>query len=228
MKTFPYPIQGHLLKIGANDGLDREIVDLLTGKFDVDLITAKAISSATSAMYSREGLHYHTAKHVMYILQNCKVNSIELETWEKLVILFHDVIYYPGKSDNEIASAMFMQSLLLAFIGNCEVMELAVLGIEETAKFMQDDGVNPIFNRILDLDLMGLACDWHDYKNANNDIEKEFAPVVGSKFLSGRANFLQAMLDRKSIYRSPEFACLEEKARDNMSRELKAVLPFCK
>lgn len=225
MNIFPYPVQSHLLMINSTVSLECEITKLLNDNFQVEPATAKTIGVVATRMYAREELHYHTAKHVMYILQNCKVNSIELETWEKLAILFHDVIYYPGKSDNEIASAMFMKSLLLAFIGNCEVMELAVLGIEETAKFMQDDGVNPIFNRILDLDLMGLASDWQDYLNASADIKQEFLPVVKSEdqFYDGRKKFLAAMLDRKTIFRSKDFACLEQKARDNMTRELHEI-----
>lgn len=89
---------------------------------------------------------------------------------------------------------------------------------------MYDEDEKLAIEYMLDIDLVGLADDYDNYHDSAMLIRKEYYNTSIDNFIEGRKKFLQAMLDRKSIYYTDQFKTLyEDKARSNMSCELSYI-----
>lgn len=216
MIILPYPSDFHDA-VSACNWLHDELYEFLR-TYDVPKPVARNISDLTVKSYSRDGLYYHTCKHVFYLIHNADYNGIDLESWEKLAIFFHDVVYHPGKRRNEILSGYFMRSMCEPYLP-WEMVNKTEYAIQQTANYLKPDVSMDVY-KILDLDLIGFACKKDDFDRANKDIEKEFSCFTKGEYLSGRVEFLKQLIDRAPIYRSEGFACLEEKAIYNIKNEL--------
>lgn len=219
MIVLPYPSDLIRDTIAANSWFKNQLQDFLCS-FDVPDNISENIASVTMQSYSKEGLYYHTCKHVFYLFQNADYNEIELEPWEKLALFFHDVIYNPGKWRSEILSGQFMRALCEPYL-RLEMVNKAEYAIQQTANFLKPIVSEDVY-KILDLDLIGFAAKEKDFLKSNDDIEHEFVRVYNwIEYLSGRIKFLEELKSRAPIYRSKEFACLEDKAIYNIDQEIR-------
>lgn len=178
--------------------------------------TAAAITSALVERMSERGLHYHTPPHIVNILQSAKFLGIELEPWETMSIFFHDAIYVPGSpfGMNESCSAQFYQALMKPYVNkpdkSTDYNELLKVStsITMTAQHCEAlEGGNPMWHRVLDLDLLGFALPAGASDYVNNLVKMEFLDfgVKEEDYDKGRKVFLEKLISKGYIFRTEFF-----------------------
>ena len=76
---------------------------------------------------------------------------------------------------------------------------------------------------LCDIDLAVLGSNTGAYKIYASHIRREYGWVSAADYRVGRSKILQSFLDRKEIYRTPDFRDrFEQTARENLTRELAA------
>lgn len=174
--------------------------------------------------YSKSNRHYHTLKHIKFML----IKAIELGYsplehpalfWS---IWLHDVIYNTFTKDGEEKSAEYAARLLEKINANNELIERVSVYIKASAHRNQgtDDGE---LNLFLDLDLMILGQSRAVYMEYTRKIRKEYALIPLPIYKSGRKKMLKAFLAAEKIYQSPAFRKYEGQARENIIYELQQL-----
>jgi predicted metal-dependent HD superfamily phosphohydrolase len=173
--------------------------------------------------YSEKHRAYHNLSHINYLLEEAKkiefedADSVYLATW------FHDVIYEPKKSDNEIESAKLAVKLLpeLNFPNDkiLKVEKIILATQRHSAEDLDDDG--KIF---LDLDLSILGANEEMYQNYSQAIRREYSHVWSFLYRRGRKKILENFLRREVIYFTESLRKrFEEQARLNLTDEIRLL-----
>lgn len=173
-------------------------------------------------MYKINNLQYHNWDHITYMLDILSQVSnmfgyVKDSSRLQTAIIWHDVVYTPGASDNEEKSYELYESIRK--YKSDEVKNL----IMSTKDHIP---VTDTFNEklIIDLDLYGLGSVWGDYTENGKKIWREYSGFfTWEQFLAGRIKFIDKFLSRDKIYHTGLFPAREGRARRNLMRE-KAVL----
>ncbi|MFC8793497.1 HD domain-containing protein [Streptomyces cinereoruber] len=171
---------------------------------------------------------YHTVDHLRAVLdrvdeltdQGGEGGELELV---RLAAWFHDAVYRPDRSENEERSAVLAEKALAeAGLTPHEVTEVARL-VRLTVTHDPDDGdLNG--ETLCDADLAVLASDPDTYARYAAAVREEYGFVPDDAFREGRAAVLRHLLDLPRLFRTPYGAAVwEEKARENVERELKEL-----
>ncbi len=110
---------------------------------------------------------YHNFGHVLSMLRYAWVFDWDLEPYEALAILFHDIVYRVGAHPgyNEVDSSGVMVALLGQYAvetGSGSAFEKARQAILDTAYFLNPDRAAKTSHRVMDLDLATLATPHQD------------------------------------------------------------------
>lgn len=177
--------------------------------------------------YSEPQRHYHTNEHIdsMLLLANKHASHINDPEAVRLAIYFHDVVYDPTRSDNEVRSIEFFWQHAAA--GDSEEKSKKVEKyIECTIKHeipedCADDGDLKLF---LDFDLEVLGRASEEYERYAQQIRKEYIHIPDEVYRSGRSKVLEHFIRRDVLYFSDFFLSThEEQARRNINRELQRL-----
>ena len=172
--------------------------------------------------YSEPGRHYHDARHVLACLKALdsfpgKIhnhNAIELAIW------FHDSIYDPKASDNELQSAVYFRQEFQAFASGIEKVERLIMATRHS----EIEPKEPDERLIVDIDLGILGAPPGRYKLYAEDIRLEYAHVEDDQYRVGRGQVLKSFLGRKQIYKTRHFRkLLEDQTRKNLLVELEEL-----
>ena len=168
---------------------------------------------------------YHTVDHLRAVLdrideltdQGGEGGELELV---RLAAWFHDAVYRPDRSENEERSAALAEKALAeAGLTPHEVAEVARL-VRLTASH-DPDGGDLNGETLCDADLAILATDPDTYRGYAAAVREEYGFVPEDAFRAGRATVLRHLLGLPRLFRTPYGAAVwEEKARENMEREL--------
>lgn len=176
-------------------------------------------------IYNEPRRHYHNLSHIEsvfdrahVILSNtkpCPVNALYL------AITYHDIVYEPGASYNEMGSAAYAAADLGAneehpnwtLIG--EVMRLIRL-----TEYHETDDLDLIGQILIDADLHSLSDEPDKYEENSIRLRKEFKRFSDTEWRVGRIFFLKKMLERDQIYYLGDVD-QEIRARFNMEHELR-------
>ncbi|MGV9690758.1 HD domain-containing protein [Streptomyces sp. NPDC003444] len=180
------------------------------------------------ARWAEPQRRYHTVDHLRAVLdrvdeltdQGGEGGELELV---RLAAWFHDAVYRPDRSENEERSALLAEKALTeAGLTPHEVAEVARL-VRLTVTHDPDDGdLNG--ETLCDADLAILASDPDTYARYAAAVREEYAFVPEDTFREGRAAVLRHLLDLPRLFRTPYGAAVwEEKARENVERELKEL-----
>ena len=181
------------------------------------------MTPALDAAYAEPHRRYHTRRHIEQCLEL-------LETWPDLsgrdrrlltwAIWWHDAIYDPKASDNEVRSAELARRDLPGLgAAPDEVEEVARL-ILLTAGHSVPEG-DRLGAVLVSIDLSILGAPAADYDAYAGAVREEYAFVPEDLWRNGRATVLQRFLDAPVIYPDPFFrATREAPARENLAREL--------
>ena len=170
---------------------------------DILWSTAGAIAGSLFARMADQRLHYHTPVHVLWMFQFAQEQFPDqaFAPWEELAIWFHDAVYIPNLNVSEELSAQYMLSMVSPAFTNSE-LSAAQFAIETTAQHL-DPVTNELYNTVMDLDLIAMS--WNSFEAQSAAIRKEFDYVDDATYQTRRKAFLNRMLAKGFVYRSPLF-----------------------
>ncbi|HEY1113374.1 MAG TPA: hypothetical protein VGE66_07420 [Chitinophagaceae bacterium] len=135
-------------------------------------------------------------------------------------IFYHDVVYVPGKGDNEYQSAVLAKRALEKLGVRPEMIKEVQHFIEATSQHKLRDDADPDLKLFIDFDLSILAADQEVYKVYLINVRREYNYLPTEQFAWGRGAFLRSMLSQEHIFYTKSFRAKEEDARKNMQWEL--------
>lgn len=185
---------------------------------------ANAIYNEIQDSYSSSGRYYHTLEHIdklLAVFEEFKDKIGEKDAVE-FAIWYHDIIYVPGRTDNETESARLAEKRMRELGIEAERISKTVQLIEATKTHRLTAEVDNFDGQFfLDADLSILGADWENYLAYAKDIRKEFSFVDKDAYAAGRGAVIQEFLRRERIYLTDELSQkLEGQARENIRREL--------
>ncbi|WP_372887788.1 hypothetical protein [Psychrobacter sp.] len=172
---------------------------------------------------------YHTLNHIEQLLvefENIKQVLSEPHIIA-LALYYHDVIYDPTRSDNELKSAEFAIDVLSPYLSTEQCRQIRAL-IMMTANHQLDtlidsDKYNDVAY-LLDMDLSILGVPWSTYKQYAKAIRQEYKHIADDNYRDGRTAVLQGLLAHPKLYLTDHYYDqLETQARDNIKRELTSL-----
>lgn len=187
-------------------------------------IAARGVSEAWAeleAAYSQPHRHYHNLHHIARVLHWFRQpgEPVPHDAEAEVAIWFHDVIYEPGATDNEEASALLADRLLAA--GGALSQARARICQMVRATSHRELPSDLTAGRVADADLAVLAADAAEFAEYERGIRAEYAHLSDATFGPGRRRVLSALLARAHLYATPWFrARLEAPARANLRRSL--------
>lgn len=178
--------------------------------------------------YNEPHRKYHNLDHIesilnkiplfieAYDLKDIHVTVLQYMTW------YHDVVYVPGRSDNEIESArMYADAKGKPFGSGQRVIDTILFtGNIPASNHKMHTNPPTFFSAIFfDLDLADMGTE--SYVENSFKIREEFGEFSDLEWLAGRQKFLSDFLSRPFIYHtSLGYKLWEERARFNMNMEL--------
>lgn len=180
---------------------------------------AVTIAKTVYQMYADETRSYHGVYHPMHILQYAKENNIDLNKEQTISIVFHDVVYKMGNSNNEEASALFAEAVLIPHaVSEDDLRSLCKIKnhIIDTKQHFSD---NPKLKEkdsdlVLDLDICNMTLSFSEFKKWNDAIKFELGDIPIEK----RIEFLKNFVSKEKIVLSSCFKDKEDKIRKNLYR----------
>ncbi len=173
--------------------------------------------------YGQSNRHYHNFDHVTALIRQI-IRASLIRSDENILInvaLFHDVIYIPGRKDNEHKSAELAKKWLAILQVDTHTAQRTCAIIKATASHKSDDFLTQLF---LDMDLSILGANELNYQEYTSQIRKEHYQVPHCLYKIGRKRFLAQMLSRTTIFSTPKYyKSFEKMARKNMKNELNSL-----
>ncbi|MGY8857126.1 MAG: HD domain-containing protein [Pseudomonadales bacterium] len=169
---------------------------------------------------------YHTLNHIKQLL--VQFDSVKHHLAEPhiiaLALYYHDVIYDPTRSDNELKSAEFATDALSPYLSTEPCQQIHAL-IMMTASHQIDTLVDRNkYNDaayLLDMDLSILGTPWSAYEQYAKAIRQEYKHIADNNYRDGRTAVLQGLLAHPKLYLTDHYYNqLETQARANIKREL--------
>lgn len=174
-------------------------------------------------LYARPPRVYHNLTHVescLVVLSEPNLGTsdpaIEFAIW------FHDCIYVPGASDNELRSAALATVIARGLRQSedwCESVRRLILVTRHNGTANARDE-----QLLTDIDLSILGASWSEYDNYRKGIRDEYDFVDDAAFREGRMAVLRGFLGQPLIFHTDRFReRFESVARANIEREIVAL-----
>jgi predicted metal-dependent HD superfamily phosphohydrolase len=146
-------------------------------------------------------------------------HALGLSVPERLAVWYHDCIYDPtaGPGENEARSAEHMGRELEGLPLEPSDLEMAAGIVLSTAHHTRDD-LPPAHDRVMDLDLASFTAPPEVFDRQSAALRLEFTHVSDADYAA--ADFLRGLLDRRRIFRTPQFARHEVQARRQIEQEM--------
>ncbi len=182
--------------------------------------------------YNETQRAYHTLKHIRQLFE--QFEQIKDKLYEPhiiaLALYYHDVIYTPTRSDNELKSAEYAVEALSSYLTaeQCQyiyalIMMTASHQIDKTDDWL-DKAKKSDAAYLLDMDLSILGASWLEYEQYAQAIRQEYAHVLNEDYRVGRVEVLKGLLGHLTLYLTDYYhSRLEEQARENIKREIKIL-----
>ena len=188
--------KSHWLRFSSQLSIEQDVSQTLLNM----LITA----------YKEPQRAYHTVQHIAECLahfqniQSSLNDSIAVET----AIWFHDAVYDPKASDNELQSAELMKSVCNEFLSEQQI-EKVYQWIIATQKHQPSDDHD--LNSLLDIDLAILGSNAERFAEYQQQIQFEYAWVESDVYKVKRKQVLQQFEQMNPIYQTRWFRYHYEK-----------------
>ena len=195
----------------------------------IEPVVLKLLWQDIATRYNEPQRAYHSLQHIQQLFGQFK--RIEQYFYEPhiiaLALYYHDVIYEPTRSDNELKSAEYAVESLSHYL-SAEQCEHIYALIMMTASHHIDD-INKDSNKakksdgayLLDMDLSILGASWSEYKQYAKDVRQEYAHVLNADYCAGRIEVLEGLLAHPTLYLTDDYhSRLEQQARNNIKREI--------
>jgi len=170
--------------------------------------------------YNKPGRHYHNFDHILFMYLEAEQRSISLTDEQFLAIMFHDVIYVPGKEDNEVRSVEFMRMC----IGGSLSQEYDEIITDIILSTKHHEPLHYQAQVVIDLDLINLASSWKVYKEIVQKDRWEHHNLSDEEFKERRKKFLEKYIAKEKLFYSEFFSDnVELKAKRNLKMELEQI-----
>jgi predicted metal-dependent HD superfamily phosphohydrolase len=174
--------------------------------------------------YTQPDRHYHNLKHIHDVLTILErfVDRLQNPIAVLLAAWFHDFVYDPQTSTNEIQSAKLAAELLRDIGISKETIDRVQQLILATQGHQADLGDNDLC-MFLDADLAILGANPEQYQIYARSIRREYSWVADELYRSGRIRVLESFLHRDRLYHTETlFDELEARARLNIQEEIRS------
>lgn len=199
----------------------RTFVDLMA-MIDVSLDNIDALYQESE---EKNSLKYHTfTNHVypMVALMANHFNESTMSAYEEMLLsgaaLFHDIVYVPGRKDNEYLSAevfirMFQNNLPFEMVTRIAQL-IRCTTIEYHLMEKLPEGHDPLLPILLDFDLLSMAFEYDEFVEQQELIIQEYKATR-----SQQAEFLKKFLEKERIFKSSIIdPKAEVQAKENIKR----------
>ena len=174
--------------------------------------------------YGEPQRRYHTLAHVAHCLtqfDHCKSlarnpDALEIAVW------FHDVIFEPGRPDNEALSARLYQDLSAGIHANemRQLIDRLIMATLHDGSSLGDADAS----YMVDIDLSSFGLDWDAFLLDSQNLREENPNLSDSDYYRKLRKFHSSLLARPRFFLSDFFyQRYEQQARDNVSRYLEQV-----
>ena len=186
----------------------------------------KALWHYIATCYNEPQRAYHTLKHIQQLFgefEQIKHNLREPHIIA-LALYFHDVIYEPTRSDNELKSAEYAVAALRCYLSEEQCQNIYALimmtATHQLDKLVDEDKVSDAAY-LLDMDLSILGAPWPEYQQYAQAVRQEYAHVIKENYRVGRIAVLEKLLTHPTLYLTAYYhARLEGQARENIKYEI--------
>lgn len=191
-------------------------------KYCGDETLVAGLYSELAGHYSEPHRYYHNLDHIGSLLRlfSRYKNMLTRPDVVLFSIFYHDVIYVPGRGDNEQKSARLAGRALEQLGVPPEIISDVQQYIEATTSHRVSPAADEDLKLFVDFDLAILAADRESYQEYLLKVRKEYGHLSTDYFAQGRSAFLQQMLRQEHIFHTESFRSKEEAARKNMQWEL--------
>ena len=174
--------------------------------------------------WSEPQRHYHDQRHLRECLTlwarwceySLRAGEVAIALW------FHDAIYDPQGSNNELNSAAWAARSLVRAGADSDTAQR----VHDLVMATQHDapaalGSSPDAQLLVDIDLSILGSPPDRFERYDQDVRKEYAWVPGFRYQEARAQVLRRFLARPRLYRGEHaISLLEAQARINLAAAL--------
>lgn len=168
--------------------------------------------------YTEKHRHYHSDTHINACLQHFDAVQCfaEYPAEVELALWFHDAIYKPMSSTNELDSANWCAKFLADNSIADEIIQRVhklIMATCHSAELVGNDE-----RLVVDIDLAILGAPENVYQVFEASVRNEYQWVPSFIFKNKRKEILQTFLDRHRIYHHAYFYdLLEHRARENLA-----------
>lgn len=176
--------------------------------------------------YNEPQRAYHTLDHIQQLFVQFEQirHALHEPHIIALALFFHDVIYDPKRSDNELKSAEYAVEVLKDYLSaeQCQyIYALIMMTATHQLHKLADEDKSSDAAYLLDMDLSILGASWVEYQQYAQAVHQEYAHIAKEDYRVGRITVLQKLLTHTTLYLTEYYhARLQEQARDNIKREI--------
>ena len=171
--------------------------------------------------YSQPHRHYHTEHHIDDCLARFAevIELVQVPREVELALWFHDAIYKPTSSTNELESADWASSFLRSVgVPNdcCDRVHRYIMATKHTGEPLSGDAAI-----VVDIDVSILGRSPDEYEIYEQAIRQEYRWVPMPIYRRKRIEVLESFLNRPALYDSDHFRSrYEQQARENLQRAI--------
>ena len=179
--------------------------------------------------YNENQRAYHSLQHIEQLfMQFEQIKRVLNEPHIiALALFYHDVIYAPTRSDNELKSAEYAVEALRPYLSaaQCQyIYELIIMTASHELAECSNAQKNFDAAYLLDMDLSILGACWLEYEQYAQAVRQEYAHVSNIDYRAGRIAVLTGLLRHPKLYLTDYYYDrLEKRARQNINREIKIL-----
>ena len=199
-------------------------------------INSAVESEKVNNLWQDIAIRYNEAQRAYHSLQHIEQLFAQFEQIKHvlnephiiaLALFYHDVIYAPTRSDNELKSAEYAVEALRPYLSAAQCQYIYKL-IMMTAhhRLAECSNVQKNFDvaYLLDMDLSILGASWLEYEQYAQAVRQEYAHVSNIDYRVGRMAVLKGLLAHPTLYLTDYYSTrLETQARQNIKREIKIL-----
>ena len=203
-----------------SDELQSRFIDLWLRVTTHDRAHASHACESLLERYREPARRYHTLDHVGHCLGQAKLadgllpdaDAVELAIW------FHDAIYDPAGSDNELRSAALFRDMAASVTSGplTDDVERLILVTRYGEIPRRDDEAY-----MADIDYSSFGRPWESFLVDSLAVREERPDLTDEQFSGQQSRFLSSLLERERLYRTEFFhERYEARARSNIRRYL--------
>ena len=189
----------------------------------------KALWQDIAVRYNESQRAYHSLQHIQQLFTQFEQIKPHLNEPHiiALALFYHDVIYEPTRSDNELKSAEYAVETLRPYLSAAQCQYIyALIMMTANHKLAECSNAQKNFDSayLLDMDLSILGASWSEYEQYAQAVRQEYAHVSNIDYRVGRIAVLTELLAHPTLYLTDYYSTrLETQARQNIKREIKIL-----